>query len=67
MGKKTKDHRKKVANRNTAINNAKRSNAKMHEKFIQQIIEREKLNGNLDVDILEDSTFTTIDLDGPTL
>lgn len=67
MGKKSKDHRKKVASRNTAINNAKRSNAKMHEKFIQQIIEREKLNGNLDADILEDSTFTTIDLDGPTL
>ena len=67
MGKKTKQHRKKVASRNTAINNTKRSTQKDHERYIQQIIEREKLNGNLDADILSDSTFTTIDLDGPTI
>ncbi len=67
MGKKSKDHRKKVATRNAAINNQKRSNAKMHEKFIQQLINRENLNGDFNAEILEDSTFTTIDLDGPTL
>jgi hypothetical protein len=64
MGKKKKDHRKKVLSRNTSINNAKLSNTKEQERFIQQIIEREKLNGNYDnVDSIADSTFTTINLD----
>jgi hypothetical protein len=64
MGKKKKDHRKKVLSRNTIINNAKLSNTKEQERFIQQIIEREKLNGNYDnVNSIADSTFTTINLD----
>jgi len=68
MGKKTKDHRRKVANRNTTITNSKKSAHKMQEEFIQQIIEREKNNGSLGhSDILSDSTLSVIDVDGPIL
>lgn len=68
MGKKSKDHRKKVANRNSAILNSKKTAHKEQEEFIHQIIERERMNGDFDSsDLLSDSTFSVIDVDGPTI
>ena len=68
MGKKSKEHRKKVANRNTGITNSKKSAHKIQEDFIKQVIERERENGNFEQpDILTDSTFSVLEVDGPTI
>lgn len=45
MGKKAKEHRKKISKRNEAINIQKRKMQKAQEEFLAQLIEREKAAG----------------------
>jgi hypothetical protein len=45
MGKKLKEHRKKVANRNEAIKQEKRKREKVQEEFLKKLIEQEKQKG----------------------
>lgn len=45
MGKKAKEHRKKVAARNEKINAAKKQLQKQQEKFLMDLIQREKEAG----------------------
>lgn len=64
MGKRSKEHRKKVANRNANINNQKRSLNKLKEKMIMDIINRESEKGLLDANV-NDESQNNINLDGP--
>jgi hypothetical protein len=48
MGKKKKEHRKKVAKRNELINAQKRKMQKMQEEFIKALIEKEKQAGKFE-------------------
>ncbi len=64
MGKKSKEHRKKVANRNAKINNQKKSLNKLREKMIMDIINRESEKGLLDANV-NDELQNNINLDGP--
>ncbi len=45
MGKNKKEHRKKVAKRNEAINAQKRKMQKAQEEFIKMMIEKENAAG----------------------
>jgi hypothetical protein len=64
MGKRSKEHRKKVANRNVNINNQKKSLNKLKEKMIMDIINRESEKGLLDANV-NDELQNNINLDGP--
>lgn len=45
MGKKAKEHRKKVAARNERMNAAKKQLQKQQERFLMDLIQREKEAG----------------------
>lgn len=45
MGKKEKEHRKKVAKRNEQINQQKRKMEKIHKENLMKLIEMEKQKG----------------------
>lgn len=48
MGKNKKEHRKRVAKRNEAINAEKRKIQKAQEQFIKAMIEKEKQAGKFE-------------------
>lgn len=48
MGKKLKEHRKKVAKRNEAIKTAQKQFQKAQKDFLMQMIERERAAGKFD-------------------
>ena len=48
MGKKTKEHRKKVARRNEEIKTQEKRLKKAQQDFLMQMIEREKAAGMFD-------------------
>jgi hypothetical protein len=45
MGKKAKEHRKKIAKRNEQFNIQKKKAQKIQEEFLMQLIEQEKQKG----------------------
>ncbi len=62
MGKKAKEHRKKIAKRNEAINLQKRRIKKAQEEMLMQLIEREKAAGKFN----NDPVVSNVDLgEGP--
>ncbi len=63
MGKKSKEHRKKVANRNLQLNREKESLNKMKERILMDIINKETQMGLLDD--VPNSTESNINYDGP--
>ena len=48
MGKKAKEHRKKILKRNEKINQEKTAYMNMQRKFVEELIRREKENGQFD-------------------
>jgi len=48
MGKKDKEHKKRVAKRNEAIKLQQKKFEKVREEFINQLIEKEKQAGKFD-------------------
>lgn len=59
MGKKAKEHRKKVQKRNTKIKNEQKSFSKIKEKMLMELIQKEKEKGMFDDkndNIIEDGT-----------
>lgn len=48
MGKKKKEHRKKVAKRNELINAQRKKMERAQEEFIKSIIEKEKAAGKFE-------------------
>lgn len=63
MGKKSKDHRKKVNARNEQIKSQQKQYDKAREKFLMDLIERERQAGLFD----QNNNETTVVSDGPTL
>lgn len=63
MGKKAKEHRKKVAARNASINNDKKKFQKMQHNFLKDLIERERAAGKFDNPVSED---TIVGVEAPT-
>ena len=64
MGKKAKEHRKKVNARNAQIKSQQKQMEKARERFIMDLIEREKQAGLFDQ---ANNDNTTVVSDGPTL
>jgi hypothetical protein len=48
MGKKAKEHRKKVAKRNTLINESKKKQQKQAMDFLMKLIRKENASGAFD-------------------
>jgi cell division protein FtsL len=48
MGKRDKEHRKKVAKRNEQISQQRKSNEKLQREFIMDLINKEKMSGKFD-------------------
>jgi ABC-type Fe3+-citrate transport system substrate-binding protein len=68
MGKKAKEHRKKVAARNEKINTAKKQLQKQQERFLMDLIQREKEAGKFNSPTETIVDVPEIDLtDGPQL
>lgn len=74
MGKKAKDHRKRVQARNNGIEQDKNKIKKMQQKFLEEFIKQEKENGLFDNNQMINNTNKATDintieqiLDGPTL
>lgn len=71
MGKKAKEHRKKVAKRNEAIKSAKKKQDKAVQEYINQMIEKEKAAGkfsnNPALPNVGPTIGPSISLDGPTI
>ena len=61
MGKKAKEHRKKVAARNQRIKHQQKSIENAQKKFLLDLIEREKKAGAFE----NNPTFTSPGVDGP--
>ena len=61
MGKKEKEHRKKVAKRNERIKQEQKKNEKIGFEFLKRLIESEKMKGlfNNEVQPLPNSTAVT--------
>ena len=62
MGKRTKEHRKKVAKRNEQIKQQKRKMEKAQHDFLMQLIEAEKQKGQFNSPVMPMPGF-----EGPTL
>lgn len=60
MGKKAKEHRKKVAKRNSQIEQQKKTNEKLQKQFLMDFIEREKNSGKFN-----NNPTLPIDTNGP--
>lgn len=66
MGKKAKEHRKKVAKRNEIIKQQQHRLKKAQEDFLKQLIEREKSAGKFDNNqVIPGINGPDIMLDGP--
>lgn len=63
MGKKTKEHRKKVSARNEQAKSQQKQHEKARENFLRDLIERERQAGLFD----QGTNETTVVSDGPTL
>lgn len=70
MGKRKKQHRKKVALRNEAIKAQQRKYMKAQEEFIKELIAKEQAEGRLkdaSVSPLDPNSFNDGDVQGPIL
>jgi hypothetical protein len=61
MGKKEKEHRKKITKRNEAIKMQQRKIKKAQEEFLMQLIEREKNAGKFNNPV-ENAPIPDVDL-----
>lgn len=59
MGKKAKEHRRKVAKRNEKLKQEKTAYMNMQRKFVEELIRREKESGQFD------SPMVLPPMDGP--
>jgi hypothetical protein len=68
MGKKAKDHRKKVAKRNEVINLEKKKIQKKQEEYLKKIIEQEKNSGKFDnIPPIPGVSGPLLDIQGPSI
>ena len=67
MGKKAKEHRKKVAKRNAEIKNQQKKYQKQSQDFLMQLIEREKAAGAFNGTPVKSNDDIIIGAPAPTL
>ena len=67
MGKNAKDHRKKVAARNAGIKAQQKKYQKFQNKFLTELIEREKAAGKFDSVPITSQDGQLIDAPAPIL
>ena len=67
MGKRAKEHRKKVAKRNENLKQQKRKIEKVQRDFLMQLIEKEKQSGAFNSPTLPPPTFGVPSSDNPSL
>ena len=67
MGKKSKEHRKKVAKRNAEIKNQQKKYQKQSQDFLMQLIEREKAAGAFNGTPVKSNDDIIIGAPAPTL
>ena len=67
MGKTAKDHRKKVAARNAGIKAQQKKYQKFQNKFLTELIEREKAAGKFDSAPITSQDGQLIDAPSPIL
>ena len=63
MGKRAKEHRKKVAKRNEQISQQKKKIEKIQRDFLMKLIEKEKQSGAFNSPTLPPPTFGVPDSD----